>query len=154
MPRYLRGFTTWLSLAAALTAVVVLGFERAFALLFLVCGLAWPGYLLAFRYLASRRPVAVESGQLVQRTASGRIVGSIDLSAPFEARCLHDEGEWTLYRVTQRPRVVRIAVPFNTDGQTVRETLRLPWPPPAPNPFRYLGAVMAAGLATVSVVAT
>jgi hypothetical protein len=153
LPRYLRGVTTWLSVAAALTAIVALGFERGVMLLFIACGLAWPAYLLAFRYVASRRPVVVESGQLVQRTASGRIVGSIDLAAPFETRCLHDEGEWTLYRVKQGHWVVRIAVPLNADSQIVRETLRLPWPPPAANPFRYLAAVVAFGLAAASVAA-
>ena len=123
MARYVRGFSTWIALAALLATAAAFGFEAAWnaalALLFMAC-----------------------------------VIGTIDLRAPFEARCLHDEGEWTVYRVKQASQVIRIAVPFNADGQTIRETLRLSWPPPAPNPFRYLGAVVALGLATASVVAT
>jgi hypothetical protein len=65
-------------------------------------------------------------------------VGRIDLAAPFETKCVHDDAEGTLYRVTQGYEVVWVLVPLNADGHLVREVLQLPWPPPAPSPFRYL----------------
>jgi len=132
-PRYLRGLTLWLLLAAFIGAVVAFGVEVAWngvlAMLFVACCLAWPGYLLVFRHIASRRPVIVE------------------------ARCLHDEGEWTLYRVKQGRQIVRLAVPLNADGRLVRESLWLAWPPPAPHPFRYLAGVVSVALLAASVAA-
>ena len=156
-PRYLRGLTLWVLLAAFIGAVVAFGVEVAWngvlAMLFVACCLAWPGYLLVFRYIASRRPVIVDGGRLVQRNKAGQIVGTIDLGASFEARCLHDEGEWTLYRVKQGRQIVRLAVPLNADGRLVGESLGLAWPPPAPNPFRYLGGVVSVALLAASVAA-
>jgi hypothetical protein len=110
--------------------------QDTFVLIFVAAvGYAYPAYLLFFRQRARRRPVAIEGTRLVQRTATGLVIATVDLSAPFAATFLREESEWALYTVTQGSVKVQMAVAIDGDGSLVR-ALGMPWPPRVP--FRYL----------------
>ena len=48
-----------------------------------------------------RRTSECSADWLVQRNKAGRIIATIDLTAPFAARHVHQEADWALYRATQ-----------------------------------------------------
>jgi hypothetical protein len=76
----------------------------------------------------SSRRVSVENDRLVITGRDGRLVGSVVLGEPFQAKCVHFDGTWALYRVTQSEKTTRFAVARSDSGDVVK-AIKLPWPP-------------------------
>ena len=67
-------------------------------------------YIGLSSWVAYRRVVPVGDGELVVSTRAGREKGSVDLNQPFDVVCVHNDGEWALYKATQNRRVVRFVL--------------------------------------------
>lgn len=129
MSPQLRNAVPWI-LLAAVAAFVARADQPEAALVFAIMVSALGGglYLHAMWLVLRRRRASVENGHLMVRDSGGRLVGSVALHERFAATCIHDDGEWALYRVTQGRAVVRFAVSRDNSGDVV-QALKLPWPP-------------------------
>ena len=108
------------------------GFDAAWngaiLVIVLVFGVGHTAYLAVVQRRAAGRPVTLEAGRLVQRDRNLAAVATIDLTAPFAAECVHEDGEWVLYKVRQGPAAMWISVPSDGDGALVR-AIGMSWPP-------------------------
>jgi hypothetical protein len=87
-------------------------------------------------WVVHRRVVTVDDGKLVVTTRAGREKGSVDLSQPFDVVCVHNDGEWTLYKATQDRRVVRFVLRRTAaDSERIARALKTRWPPWTASPF-------------------
>lgn len=124
-----RSQSIWL---AVMTLIVVLAVLREAEGLLLVAMmvmmLVYGVYLYVLWVLIRARQASVEGNRLLVKTKDGRTVASVALHEPFDARCVHYDGEWALYRVVQARSVARFAVSRSDTGELVK-ALRLTWPP-------------------------
>ena len=119
-------------LAALLLAIVAGALRGEVRLIvggLMAAALSYAIYLQVVWLVLLGRHAAIENKRLViTRGSGGTALGSVELEEPFRAKCLHYDGTWALYRVTQRQTVLRFAVSRHDPGDVVK-AIGLAWPP-------------------------
>ena len=115
---------TFLAMLVA-TGLLPGGFILGFILIIPVC---YAVYLWALCFCIEGQAVAVEGTRLVKKGTDNRVIGAIDLSAPFEARCVFHGTAWALFKVKQGHRSLRFLVDVKQAERLARDALQLPWP--------------------------
>jgi hypothetical protein len=116
---------------------VIWGMVDVVIVIILVFGLGHMVYAAVVQRGAARRRVALEADRLVQRDSDDRVVATIDLTAPFAAKCEEQDADWVLYKVSQGRTTMWMSIPSNADGALVR-AVGPTWPPREPSGARYI----------------
>src|ERR1051326_2464251 len=95
-------FVVLVSAAGAWAGIGVIGgVVDVIMVIILVFGFGHMVYAAVVQRGAARKRAALDGGRLVQRDSDDRVVATIDLTAPYTARCGEQDADWVLYKVTQ-----------------------------------------------------
>ena len=135
-----RLISTRVIAACAATAVLALFFAVGLPhLLFGVVMWAVLGYIGVVWVTVHRKTVHLdEGGRLVVKERNGAPKAAIDLGRHFTVSCIHNNGDWVMYRVTQDRKTVRFVLPLTAGSERIARAMKVKWPPPTASPFQFV----------------